>query len=189
MAILTLTGPSGAGKTTIARRLLRHRHDMRLIVSLTTRKARTGDIEGEYRYGVSPAEFARLSREGAFLWSVSAHGNTYGTLRASVDDALRSPGWSLMILIPDAVRKLVAASDGRGVVRPFFIMAPGEDALAARMRKRGDDEGSIASRMADCRTWEFQARDSGLGYTFVPNIEPVHGVDRAVTYILGELSR
>lgn len=89
--IITLSGPSAVGKTTIARELLQANPEWKLLISLTTRGPRPSDIPGEYKYNVSMRRFDELEREGKFVWTVCVHGNKYGTLSKLVDDALDAP--------------------------------------------------------------------------------------------------
>lgn len=87
--ILTLTGASGAGKTTIARELLKKLPvDTQIVVSYTTRKPRGVDIPGEYKH-ISKFRFWFLKKIGSFLWTFDLHGNSYGTTKRWVAKALK----------------------------------------------------------------------------------------------------
>src|SRR5512138_3419632 len=86
--LLVLSAPSGAGKTTLARRFLAAHPDATFSVSVTTRAPRGAERDGvDYRF-VSPDRFAQLVAEGAFAEWAEVHGNRYGTPRATVEDAL-----------------------------------------------------------------------------------------------------
>ena len=76
-----LSAPSGAGKTTITRRLLEVRKDVGYSVSATTRTPRPGEVDGVAYHFVSTAEFERAVRNGKFAEYARVHGNMYGTLR------------------------------------------------------------------------------------------------------------
>ncbi|MDZ4231830.1 MAG: guanylate kinase, partial [Candidatus Pacearchaeota archaeon] len=102
--IITFTGPSGAGKTTIITRLFQNLPALRFVPSYTTREARPSDFPSEFRH-VAPEEFEELEHKGEFLWSVEAHKNRYGTRKDDVDKALLLDQYSAMTLLPDAVRK------------------------------------------------------------------------------------
>ncbi|MGE0851823.1 MAG: guanylate kinase, partial [Hyphomicrobiaceae bacterium] len=88
--LLVLSSPSGAGKTTLARRLLAAEPDLRMSVSVTTRAPRRGEVEGEdYRF-IDAAEFDRLEAAGELLdWAI-VHGNCYATPKAEVISALQA---------------------------------------------------------------------------------------------------
>src|ERR1051325_91202 len=97
--ILTLTGASGSGKSTIAKEILKS-PAFSLIVSFTTRGTRPTDLNGEYKC-IATDEFLKLKSRGHFLWTMKLRGDNYGTLKYSIDLALEShTKTSVMILIP-----------------------------------------------------------------------------------------
>ena len=165
--IITVTGPSGVGKTTIVGALMRARPELSFIVSLTTRPSRPSDLPGEYRHNVTRFEFAWLDLNRDFLWTVEAHGNLYGTLRESVDEALSHEHPSLMILVPERVEFIRRHASGR--VLSFFILPPSEETLRERLLRRGEDPADIERRINDCRTWTEQAERSSIPYVFIRN--------------------
>lgn len=165
--IITFTGPSGAGKTSIVRELLKLRPQLSLITSLTTRPRRDNDLPNEYQY-LSSAEFAAYP-ESDFLWKVRVHYIDYGTLKSSVDAALQNqtPKNSIMILVPDVLEKLIAYTQNQ--VLPIYILPPPEDVLRERLKKRGDTDEAIEKRIADCREWNDRAKKSLIPYRFIEN--------------------
>ena len=181
--IITLTGPSGAGKSSIAKALIAQRPDIALVVSETSRAPRPSDLPGEYRYGVPPTAFRETNR---FLETVSVHGNCYGTLQSSIDDALSRDAPSLMILTPSAIGiiRSYAKTRGGGGVASFYIVPPPETELAKRLEQRGDDRTTIEKRITDCRRWNDEARHSSIPYIFISNEEHDAGVQRATEEIL-----
>lgn len=151
--ILSVTGASGVGKTSITRKLLEEDGALKLIVSTTTREHRPSDISGEYRY-VTNEKFFALEERGEFLWAISAHGNHYGTLRRDIDEALSHDEEIFLILLtPDAIAKL-AWYVPQGRLFPIFVVGPAPELLTQRLRDRGDDDETIARRMRDCADWE-----------------------------------
>jgi len=168
--IVTFTGPSGAGKTTIVRELLKRHPEWKMIVSLTSREPRCGedgDLPGEYRCNVSKKEFLRIRKAGEDLWIESAHGNMYATLKTDVLNALSSKGLSLMQILPVSIPKIREYVPGR--VLSIFVLPPGEEELRRRLEKRGESPEQIEKRIADCRKWEEEARSSGIPYEFIRN--------------------
>ncbi len=181
--IITLTGSSGSGKTTIAQHLLAADPTLKRVVSLTSRMPRTTDLSGEYRYSYSAKDFADMETQNKFLWNVTAHGNRYGTLRQSVDEALTAPHNSLMILVPEAVVLLHQYAPPRQVIS-FYIVAPSDTVLKQRLTQRGDSPQNIDQRIADCRTWQTQAIQSQIPYLFVHNDGPVTNAVSAILNFL-----
>lgn len=174
--ILTLTAASGAGKTTIAKKLLENLPVYtRIIPSYTIRKfrkPRPTDIPGEYKY-VSRLWFWLLKTAGAFLWTVYPHGNSYGTTKRSVIRALKDDNTIyIMILTPEAVIKLKNFSEKRGYfnrIFSFYILAPLPEVLKERLRARGDQENEIEKRLGDCMRWDSEAKRAEISYEFVEN--------------------
>lgn len=180
--IITFTGASGAGKTTVARALLAQKSTLKILTSTTTRKKRESDLAGEYEY-VRPAKFRTMQKKNAFLWTVETHGFSYGTRRDFVDAALNdSSHIYLMLLVPDILPILRDYAHGR--IRHFFLTIPDPEVLRARLVGRGDGEGAVARRLADCKTWEQEARDSSTPYIFVANDGTVDEAVARVTKIL-----
>ncbi len=144
---LVVAAPSGAGKSTIAQRLLATEPSLALSVSVTTRPPRAGEQEGVHYFFRTQAEFARLADIGALLeWAV-VFGRGYGTPRAPVLEALAAGRDVLFDIDWQGHRKLRAAMPGDVV--SVFVLPPSLDALEARLRTRAADSGEeIAHRMA-----------------------------------------
>jgi ferredoxin len=86
--LLVLSAPSGAGKTTLAHRFRAAHPDAVFSVSVTTRAPRGAERDGVDYHFVTPERFAQLVAEGAFAEWAEVHGQRYGTLRSTVDEAL-----------------------------------------------------------------------------------------------------
>jgi len=149
--LLVLSSPSGAGKTTLARRLLAADPSLRLSISVTTRLPRPGEVDGrDYRF-IDPAEFARLQAAGALLEWAEVHGNLYATPEAAVLDALKA-GADVLFDIDWQGARQIRERMGKDVVS-VFILPPDGQTLERRLRERAQDsEDVVKRRMAAAAT-------------------------------------
>ena len=142
-----LSAPSGAGKTTITRRLLEVRKDVGYSVSATTRTPRPGEVDGVAYHFVSTAEFERAVRNGEFAEYARVHGNMYGTLRREVERVLAS-GRNVVMDI-DVQGAMQFSASFPDAVR-IFVLPPSGEALLERLKDRGtEDSATIATRLRD----------------------------------------
>lgn len=165
--IITLTGASGAGKTTIAKELLEDSEKFVLLPSYTTRNQRVSDLPGEYRY-VGKLRFLWHKSWRDFIWEVKYSGNFYGTKYDSINQAFWEQSSSLMILVPDTIPKLVAYT-GEEPILPFYIRSPPEDILRSRLQKRGDTAENIEQCLQESKDWDLEAESSGIPYVLITN--------------------
>ncbi|OYW43938.1 MAG: guanylate kinase [Sphingomonadales bacterium 12-68-11] len=146
-----LSSPSGAGKTTIARRLLAEQGAaLRLSVSVTTRPMRPGEIDGRDYFFVDRAEFDRMVEADEFMEWAEVFGNCYGTPKAHIRDELKRGEDFLFDIDWQGTQQLYQRAQG-DVVR-VFLLPPSIEALEARLRGRGtDSDAVIEARMARAR--------------------------------------
>ncbi|MEM8793397.1 MAG: guanylate kinase [Pseudomonadota bacterium] len=146
-----LSSPSGAGKSTISRRLLESDPAFELSISATTRQQRPGEVEGKHYYFIDKPEFSRMSVAGELLESATVFGNSYGTPRAPVESALDSGRDVLFDVDWQGAQQLGASDLGPSVVK-VFLLPPSLDELERRLRARAEDSDEvIARRMAEAR--------------------------------------
>lgn len=169
--ILVVVGPSCVGKTTVVKEILRSLAGSKLITSLTTRQSRSNDLPGEYQNNISSRRLRRMQKVGKLAWLVDrkdGHGNMYATTIASLEDALKYEGLSVMILVPKTVRKLIKIV-GRENIIPVFIFVKNPSTIKNRSVLRGDPLEDQIRRFKDCRLWLRNARRSRVGYEFIDN--------------------
>jgi guanylate kinase len=161
--LVTITGPSGVGKTTLAHTLLSTLPHAQTLENFTTRAPRPSDEHFKY---VSDAEFDAMLARGEFIWIATPHGKRYGTRKRAVDIALSSPHIFISILVIDAVAKLHAYA--KGSATSLYVEIEDEAELRRRFKSRGDmSEEEVESRIAECRSWGEEAHHAQVPFIFL----------------------
>ncbi|MDT8389203.1 MAG: guanylate kinase [Lentisphaeria bacterium] len=153
--VIVLSGPSGAGKTTVYRQLLEQRADVEFSVSCTTRPPRTGETDGRDYHFISREDFLLRRDQAAFLEHAEVHANYYGTLREEVERRIAA-GVSVLLDVDvqgaRAIRKAVADTPLAAHTIFIFTAPPSVDLLEFRLRKRDtDSEAVIQTRLSNAR--------------------------------------
>ena len=176
--MLVISSPSGAGKTSLSRKLIARHPDLALSVSCTTRKPRPGEQEGrEYQF-VSPGRFEAMAQDEAFLESAEVHEHRYGTPREPVMRAL-AEGKDVLFDIDWQGARQIAASAGSDVVR-VFILPPTMAELKRRLHGRAQDaEDVIERRLGRARGEIEKWRD----YDYVLLNDDIDGAYAALEHI------
>ena len=144
---IVLAAPSGAGKTSLVRRLLRRVGDLRFSVSYTTRPCRPEETDGEDYVFVSPEEFRQMAEAGAFLEHAEVFGHRYGTSRDPVDSLLAEGHTVVLEIDWQGARQIREAAPEATSV---FILPPSMAELEQRLRGRGTDSAeTIARRLSE----------------------------------------
>ena len=141
--LFVVSAPSGAGKTTLVRRLVEQRPDLRFSVSYTTRPKRDREIDGEDYFFVDPQEFERLRDSGELLEHATVFGNSYGTSRKQVLGLLDS-GTDVLLEIDWQGARQVRANMPE--CTSIFILPPSIPELERRLRGRGTDSEQVIAR-------------------------------------------
>ena len=145
--LLVLSSPSGAGKTTITRRLVANDPSLTLSVSVTTRPARDGEIEGRDYHFIDRQRFDEMIARGELLEHATVFGNGYGTPRGPIEAAL-SAGRDVVGDVDWQGTQQLAKSVPQDLVS-VFVLPPSLAALGGRLRARAQDSAAVvASRMA-----------------------------------------
>jgi len=145
--LLVMSSPSGAGKTTLSRRLLASDANITMSVSVTTRAPRPGEVNGKDYHFITHEDFARLRDRGELLEYAEVFGNFYGTPKRPVAEALQG-GRDVLFDIDWQGTQQLGAAMGEDLVR-IFILPPSADELRDRLIGRAQDSAStVAKRMA-----------------------------------------
>jgi guanylate kinase len=145
--MLVLSSPSGAGKTTLARKLLAADPAVQLSVSVTTRKQRPGEVDGQDYHFIDAARFDAMVRKGELLESAWVFGHRYGTPRAPVETALAQGRDVLFDIDWQGTQQLREKAD-RDLVS-VFVLPPSIPDLERRLRARAQDSDDVIhARMA-----------------------------------------
>ncbi|MCF3629567.1 guanylate kinase [Thalassospiraceae bacterium LMO-SO8] len=149
--MLVLSSPSGAGKTSISRRLLAEETGIVMSVSATTRPPRPGEIDGKDYYFYDQETFARMVANNEFLEHATVFDNSYGTPKKPVWDALDRGQDVLFDVDWQGTRKL--RESAREHLVSVFILPPSIAELESRLKGRGQDSDEVvAGRMARAKS-------------------------------------
>ncbi|MEO0465201.1 MAG: guanylate kinase [Pseudomonadota bacterium] len=148
--MLVISSPSGAGKTTLSRRLMDEFKDVVLSVSATTREPRPGEVDGEHYHFKSQAEFRHMIENDAFLEWAKVFDHYYGTPRADTEDRLRAGkdvifdvDWQGADALHDEMPQHCVS---------VFVLPPSITALQDRLAARpGMTDDQVERRMRDAR--------------------------------------
>ena len=168
--LVILAAPSGTGKSTICRQLMKNNKNWNFSVSVTTRNPRDGEVDGKDYKFISNSEFEHFVKFGDFIeWEI-VHGNKYGTLWSEIDNALDKK--KVMILDIDVKGAMSINEEYPDETILIFIEPPGlnineqKEALNERLIKRGNEqELAIKHRLKRFETeMEFKEK---FDYNFV----------------------
>ncbi len=140
-----ISGPSGAGKGTVIRRLLEIRSDLKVAISATTRPPREGEIHGVHYYFTSPDAFKDDIQRNQFIEFCEVHGNQYGTLKREIIRLQKDGGQVILEIDVQGAKKILEIFTQ---VKTIFIAPPSLDELRLRLISRGtDSDESIQKRL------------------------------------------
>ena len=142
--MLVVSSPSGAGKTSLSRRLVADHSDLVLSVSATTRAPRPGEEDGREYHFLDRARFDAMVAEGAFLEWAEVHEHRYGTLRVQVAEALAAQHDVLFDIDWQGAARIASAAPDE-VVR-VFILPPTMEDLGRRLHARAQDAEDVIQR-------------------------------------------
>ncbi len=183
--LFVLSSPSGAGKSTIARKLLAADTDIAMSVSATTRPMRPGEVDGKDYHFVDLERFRQMVRDDEFLEWAHVFDHRYGSPRQPIEDMLSSGKDVLFDIDWQGAQQLYQKAGG-DVVR-VFILPPSVEELGQRLARRGTDdpkviEGRMARAASEISHWD------GYDYVLI-NDEVEACFDQVLTILKAERLR
>lgn len=151
--IMIISAPSGAGKTTLCRKLLQRFPSMRESISYTTRQPRAGEIHGEDYFFVSRDEFQAMIAADAFAEWAEVHGNLYGTALSTLEEARRTGTDMVLDIDCQGALKLKERFEGGAYI---FILPPSMAELRRRLENRSSDAQDVIERRIERAAGEIK---------------------------------
>jgi guanylate kinase len=151
--LMVLSSPSGAGKTTLARRLIEADPEISMSVSVTTRPPRPGEVNGRDYHFIDEAAFKRMREADELLEWARVFDNFYGTPRAPVETAIKG-GRDILFDIDWQGAQQLSERMKHDVVR-VFILPPSAAALQRRLQTRAQDSAEVVRRRMEAASAEI----------------------------------
>lgn len=151
--IVVLSAPSGAGKTTICKEIIKRHPNARLSISATTRPRRPHETDGVDYYFMSEEEFMDKVKKGEFLEFEQVHGNWYGTLKSELDKAKDSDSILLFDIDVNGALNIKRLAPDAILI---FIMPPSREELIERLKNRKTEDEETIRRRLERLPYEFE---------------------------------
>jgi len=152
--VVIVSGPSGVGKSTICKEILKRLDYVYLSVSVTTRPKSDTEVDGQDYWFVSEEEFLERIQKGLLLEHAEVFGHLYGTPKDKVEEAMQAG--KVVILEIDVQGAIIAKTAFPDAVM-IFILAPSEKDLAERLNHRGRENGEVAEERLNGASAEIAA--------------------------------
>ena len=152
--VVIVSGPSGVGKSTICKEILKRLDYVYLSVSLTTRPKSDAEVDGRDYWFVSEEEFKERIEKGSMLEHAEVFGNLYGTPKDKVEEALQA---GKVVILEIDVQGAKIARMAFPEAEMIFILAPSEKDLAERLNHRGREAGEVAEERLNGASAEIAA--------------------------------
>jgi len=181
--MLVLSSPSGAGKTTLSRKLLASDPGITLSISVTTRSRRADEVDGRDYHFIDAARFEAMQRGGELLEWATVFDNRYGTPRRPVEEAIAAGRDVLFDIDWQGTQQL--REKARSDLVSVFVLPPSLEELERRLRSRAQDSDAvIAARMAKAvdemshwAEYDYVVINRDLDHAF-PDVEAILAAER-----------
>ncbi|MCL4537156.1 MAG: guanylate kinase [Nitrospirae bacterium] len=155
--LFVISAPSGAGKTTLCQKLREVIPDLKFSVSYTTRKPRTGEIDGVHYIFMDEDEFRAMIADGEFVEWAQVHGNFYGTSKKRIEDMING-GFDVILDIDvqggRQIREHFSANNINNIL--IFVLPPSMDTLKKRLKGRMSDSDEVIKKRLKNATEEIR---------------------------------
>ncbi len=178
--LVTISAPSGAGKTTICR-ALQENTDMKFSISCTTRERRNYEVDGVDYYFLSEDEFEQRLENNEFVETENVHGCMYGTLKESIDFALSTKEILLFEVDVKGAMSIKNLYPKENI--SIFILPPNLEDLKARLIKRGTDSRERIAKRLERLDIEISYKEK-FDFTVIND-----NVDNATTNIISIINK
>ena len=148
--VLIISSPSGAGKTTICKRIIEDIKGVSLSISATTRKKRTDEIDRKDYFFVNDNQFSQMLKNNEFIETANVFGHSYGTLKDEVISKIKK-GIDVIVDIDWQGTRQIEKYIPKDIVK-VFVLPPSIDELKSRLGKRAsEDKKNFLKRMSEAR--------------------------------------
>jgi guanylate kinase len=154
--LIVVSGPSGVGKSSVLTALRELTRDVYYSVSVTTRKPRPGEVDGEHYHFVDVTEFRRLAEAGELLEHAEYAGNHYGTPRGPVEAALERGTPAILEIELRGARQVRRVMPQAQLV---MLMPPTWEILVTRLTGRGTEDPAVVARRLEVAKEELAAEE------------------------------
>ena len=176
--LVIISAPSGTGKSTICRKLLQKRKDLRYSISCTTREPRTGEKHAKHYFFLTKEEFKRKIARNEFLeWAV-VHDHYYGTPRSFIESTVKS---GLNIVLAIDIQGAAAIHRKMPDAILVFVAPPSIESLRERLTARRDPSESVAKRLANSKNEMSAAKNYDYLVVNDDLEKAVHHIDCIIT--------
>jgi guanylate kinase len=150
--VIVISGPSGAGKGTICKEIVKKKKDLIISVSATTRSPRNNEIEGKNYYFYTEEAFKEKIEKNDFLEYAQVYGNYYGTPKSKVIEEIKK-GKNVILEIDIQGALQIKESYPKGIF--IFVMPPSMEELKNRITSRGTDSREVILKRMECAYHEL----------------------------------